>query len=90
MSRTYVSPLLTGRGPAVGSLESALYAVEQRTRLPKPSGRSKAWERMKAHLDRVAGLRRGKLDPEEAAEVEAVTADIKRRPAQRRGEGGGQ
>jgi hypothetical protein len=43
---------------------------------------------MREHLARVAALRRGELGPEEAAEVEAVSAAFKRRLARIRGEGG--
>jgi hypothetical protein len=43
---------------------------------------------MTEHLDRVAVFRRGELDPEEAAEVEAVNAAIRGQLAQIRGEGG--
>jgi hypothetical protein len=42
---------------------------------------------MREHLGRVAALRRGELGPEEAAEVEAMSAAIKSRLAQIRGEG---
>jgi hypothetical protein len=42
---------------------------------------------MVAHLAQVRRLRRGELDPEEAAEVEAMNALLQRRLASRRGEG---
>jgi hypothetical protein len=42
---------------------------------------------MVEHLDRVAALRRGELGPEEAAEVEAMSAAAESRFASRRGEG---
>jgi hypothetical protein len=42
---------------------------------------------MTEHLGRVAALRRGELDHEEAAEVEAANAAFKSRLAQIRGEG---
>jgi hypothetical protein len=48
---------------------------------------SDALQRMRDHLGRVAALRRGELGPEEAAEVEAVSAAIEGRLAQIRGEG---
>ena len=47
-----------------------------------------ARQRMKEHLDKVAKLRRGELDPEEVVEVEAMSAAIKSRLASRRGEVG--
>jgi hypothetical protein len=40
---------------------------------------------MREHLDQVARLRRGELGPEEAAEVEAVSAAVKSRLASRLG-----
>jgi len=43
---------------------------------------------MTEHLDRVAALRRGELDAEEAAGVEAVNADFKGRLVAIRGRGG--
>jgi len=43
---------------------------------------------MREYLARVAALRRGELDPEQAAEVEAVSAAFKGRLARIRGEGG--
>jgi hypothetical protein len=49
---------------------------------------SDARRHMRAHLARVAALRRGELDPEQAAEVEAVSAAFKGRLARIRGEGG--
>jgi hypothetical protein len=48
---------------------------------------SDARRHMREHLGRVAALRRGELGPEEAAEVEAVSAAIKSRLVQIRGEG---
>jgi cytochrome c556 len=50
--------------------------------------RSDARRRMVEHLDRIAALRRGELGPEEAAEVEAMSAAVESRFAARRGEGG--
>jgi hypothetical protein len=49
---------------------------------------SDARQHMREHLARVAALRRGELDPEQAAEVEAVSAAFESRLAQIRGEGG--
>jgi hypothetical protein len=49
---------------------------------------SDARQRMREHLGRVAALRRGELGPEEAAEVEAVSAAFKSRLARIRGEDG--
>ena len=43
---------------------------------------------MKESLGRIAACRRGELGPEEAAEVEAEIAVVKRAIAKRRGEGG--
>lgn len=43
---------------------------------------------MTVHLDRVARLRRGELSAGEAAEVKAESADVERRLAAVRGEGG--
>jgi hypothetical protein len=42
---------------------------------------------MREHLDGVAALRRGELGPEQAADVEAVSAALERRLAASRGEG---
>jgi hypothetical protein len=42
---------------------------------------------MSEHLDRVAALRRGELDDEEAAEVEAVNAAFEARLVEMRGRG---
>jgi hypothetical protein len=50
-------------------------------------GSARARERMRKHLDDLARLKRGELGPEEAAEVEAYTAAVRRRFASRRGEG---
>jgi hypothetical protein len=50
--------------------------------------RSDARRHMTEHLGQVAALRRGELGPEEAAEVEAVSAAFESRLAQIRGEGG--
>jgi len=43
---------------------------------------------MVEHLNRVAALRQGELEPEEATEVEALRAAVESRFAARRGEGG--
>jgi hypothetical protein len=42
---------------------------------------------MVEHLDQLAALKRGELDPEEAARVETTSAAIQSRLAARRGEG---
>jgi hypothetical protein len=74
------------------SLERRLEALEERA-IPKQHvpdvklPQSDARRHMREHLARVAALRRGELGPEEAAEVEAVSAAIKSRLAQIRGEG---
>jgi hypothetical protein len=49
---------------------------------------SDARRHMREHLARVAALRRGELDHEEAAEVAAVNAAFEGRLARIRGEGG--
>ena len=69
------------------SIRRRLEVLEGRTPAPEPSGRSEAREWMRESLGRIARARRGELDPEEAAEVEAHVADIKRRMAESRGEG---
>jgi hypothetical protein len=71
------------------STRSRLEALEGRAQLRKrvPEGSREARERMVEHLERVRRLRRGELDPEEAAEVEAMNAVLQRRLASRRGEG---
>ena len=38
-------------------------------------------------LDRIAAYRRGELDPEEAAKVEALKVAVERQREERRGEG---
>jgi hypothetical protein len=63
-------------------------ALEGRRRQRQPERSTDARERMKAHLDRLASLRRGKLGPEEAADVEATNAAVERRMREIRGEGG--
>ena len=74
------------------SMRRRLEALEERA-MPRrhfPEAKphqSDARRHMREHLGRVAALRRGELGPEEAAEVEAVSAAIKSRLAQIRGEG---
>jgi hypothetical protein len=70
------------------SIRRRLKALEAHSPDPEPSDRSEVRARMKESLDRIARLRRGELDPEEAAEVEREAAAVERRMAQRRGEGG--
>jgi hypothetical protein len=65
-----------------------LEALEGRVRPRQPERSADARERMKAHLYRLASLRRGELSEEEAAKVEATNAAIKRRMKELRGEGG--
>jgi len=43
---------------------------------------------MVEHLDQMARLKRGELEPSEAAEVEAYTVAVEGQFALRRGEGG--
>jgi hypothetical protein len=61
-------------------------ARRQREAAPRPSGWAR--ERMREHLDRLAGLRRSELDSEQAAEVEATDSAIRERLTALRGEGG--
>jgi hypothetical protein len=73
-------------------MKRRLKALEERamSRQHVPDGKlhqSDARRHMREHLGRVAALRRGELGPEEAAEVEAMSAAMKRRFAQIRGEG---
>jgi hypothetical protein len=69
-------------------LESLEERAMQRQHVPEAKPRqSDARRHMREHLARVAALRRGELGPEEAAEVEAVSAAIRSRLAQIRGEG---
>lgn len=70
------------------SIRRRLEVLEGRTPAPDPPDRSEAREWMREALGRIARARRGELDPEEAVEVEAHVADIKRLMAERRGEGG--
>ena len=72
------------------SLDRRLEALEERAmprqRVPEAKP-SEGRRRMVEHLDQMAKLKRGELGPEEAAEVEALTAAVARRFASRRGEG---
>jgi hypothetical protein len=74
------------------SMRRRLEALEERA-MPRhhvPEAKpchSDARRHMREHLARVAALRRGELDPEQAAEVEAVSGAIKSRLVQIRGEG---
>ena len=73
------------------SVRSRLEVLEARamsSRDAPDAKRSDARRRMVEHLDRMARLKRGELEPEEAAEVEAYTAAVERQFALRRGEGG--
>jgi len=72
------------------SVRSRLEALEGRVQVRQrgQEGSPQARARMLEHLDRVAALRRGDLDPEEAAEVEAISAAVGSRLVSRRGEGG--
>jgi hypothetical protein len=73
------------------SLDRRLEALEERAmprqRVPEAKP-SEARRRMVEHLDQLAALKRGELDPEEAARVETTSAAIQSRLAARRGEGG--
>jgi hypothetical protein len=75
------------------SVRRRLESLEERAMLrqhvpeAKPH-QSDARRHMTEHLARVAALRRGELDSEQAAEVEAVSAAFKGRLARIRGEGG--
>ena len=73
------------------SARRRLDALEGRARLLRhhaPEGSAQARERMVEHLAQVRRLRRGELEPEGAAEVEAMNAAVQRRFALRRGEVG--
>jgi hypothetical protein len=72
------------------SVRRRLEALEGRAQLRRrvPENSLQARARMVEHLDRVAALRRGGLDPEEAAEVESMSAAVVSRLASRREEGG--
>ncbi len=63
--------------------------AKPRQHVPEAEPRqSDARRRMTEHLGRVAALRRGELDPKQAAEVEAINAAFEDRLARIRGEGG--
>ena len=62
-----------------------LEALEEKARFRRRDPSSKARERMVEHLDRLAKLRRGDLDPGEAAEVRATDAALRSRLAMKRG-----
>jgi hypothetical protein len=75
------------------SMRRRLEALEEQamTRRLVPEAKphhSDARQRMRGHLGRVAALRRGELNHEEAAEVEAANAAFQGRLARIRGEGG--
>ena len=70
------------------SARRRLEALEGRARLRRRGRSSEARERMVEHLDQLAALKRGELDPEEAARVETTSAAIQSRLAARRGGGG--
>jgi len=71
----------------------ALEALEGRVRQRQPGRSTDARQRMKAHLDQMAALRRGELSEEEVAEVEAMNVafelERERRMRESRGEGEG-
>jgi hypothetical protein len=71
------------------SVRRRLEALEGQAQFRRriPEGSPQAREGMVEHLAQVRRLRRGELDPEEAAEVEAMNALLQRRLASRRGEG---
>ena len=72
------------------NLDRRLEALEERAmprqRVPEAKPSDARW-RMVEHLDQMAKLKRGELDPEEAARVETTSAAIQSRLAARRGEG---
>ena len=65
-----------------------LESLEGRARQNGAGLPSSSRERMIEHLDQIASLRRGELGPQEAAEVEAVSAAVESRLASMRGEVG--
>ena len=69
------------------SIRRRLEVLEGRIPDSDPPDRSEAREWMRESLGRIARARRGELDPEEAAKVEALTAAVERRRAEGRGEG---
>ena len=75
---------------ARGIIHSRLKRLEERTPPslqpgPTDARRDFARERMKAHLDRLASLRRGELSEEEAVQVEILNAAVERRMRERAG-----
>lgn len=70
----------------MGSLERRLEVLEDRVpaKQPESSDRSEVRAHMKAHLDRIAALRRSG-DPEDQAELEAVRSGVERRLEEHRG-----
>ena len=74
------------------SIRHRLEALEERAiprrHVPEAQLRqSDAHRHMREHLGRVAAVRRGELGPEEAAEVEAVSAAFESRLVRMWGEG---
>jgi hypothetical protein len=71
------------------SVRRRLEALEGQAQFRRriPEGSREARQRMVEHLAQVGRLRRGELDPEEAAEVEAFTTAVKARLASGWGEG---
>ena len=74
------------------SMRRRLDALEERAmprrRIPETElAHSDTREYMMEYLSRLAALRRGTLSPEEASEVEAVSAAFEQRLTQIRGEG---
>jgi hypothetical protein len=63
-------------------------AMPRKQVLEAKGRQSEARRHMREHLARVAALRRGELDPEQVAEVEAVSAAFEGQRARIRGEGG--
>lgn len=69
------------------SMRRRLESLEGRAQQSSARRSTGAREQMRKHLEQVARLRRGELGPEEAAEVEALSAAVRGRLASRRGEG---
>jgi hypothetical protein len=69
----------------MNGLQRRLRSLEAAKLVPPPRPPSRARERMREHLDRVAAMRRGELEPEQAADVEAESDALRRRLAQSRG-----
>jgi hypothetical protein len=75
--------------PGSSGIYRRVEALEGRVRQRQPERSTDARERMKAHLNLLARLRRGEsLSEEEEAELEAANAAVRRRLATIRGEGG--